>query len=133
MNEVWPLMRLLWRSRGAFDATFNINPSDTYQVFGDRLAGDVIMSGTFNIDRFGNFTANFNYSFKQPDNAWRYVDYSNETSIAAQNARIQSIPGNKGEIISNFEESRNQFLKDLDEHRKIDFTFNKQISIKGRW
>jgi hypothetical protein len=133
MNEVWPLLRLFWRSRGAFSASFNIDPKDTYSVFGDRLAGDVSMTGTFKISETGNFVAKFQYAYKQPEDAWRYVDFSNETSIAAQNARMQSIPGNKGEVVSNFEEKRHKFLKDLDEHRKIDFTFDKRILIKGSW
>lgn len=132
VNEIWPLLRLLYLSKGAYKLKFNITPEKSYAEFGDRLGCNLNMDLDFKINSDGKWIANVNYNFKQDENAWRYVDYSRETSLSAHRARILALPGSNGE--TNWtEEKYKGYMDQLESLQKIDFSFTYKDRIKGKW
>lgn len=132
INEIWPLLRLLWKARGGYKLELHITPEDAYAEFGDRLGCNLSANLVFKIDDDGNWGVKFNYKFDQDDNAWRYMDYSKENSMAAQRARMLAIPGSKGEV----QWTEEKFKKDLalvEELKKKDFSFKYRAKHNGSW
>jgi hypothetical protein len=69
VNEIWPVLRLLWRSRGAYEITLTFDPISDGEEFG-RLASDYTASHHFKIDSSGNWAADFQYNLDLPDHPW---------------------------------------------------------------
>ena len=88
MNEIWPLLRLLYRTRGAFDIEIDFNPQADYSEFGDRLSCNFNALIIFNIDSLGKYTADLNFKFIQSANPWKYENYMGGDSNAAKRAQI---------------------------------------------
>lgn len=80
INEIWPLLHVLWKSLGPYTFTTRFNPAEDERVFGHRITGNYIANHSFNIDADGNWTAAFDYKFEQqPDRNWdnyKWPDYS---------------------------------------------------------
>ena len=80
VNEIWPLLRTLWRAVGAFEITVNNDPDLDMREWGDRLGCDYSGTQYFKIDAQGNWTADFTYKFKQtPEHPWvkfKWPDFS---------------------------------------------------------
>jgi len=70
MNEIWPLLRSLWRALGAYTITIEFDPEFDAQEFGDRLSCNYLAYHKFSIDKKGSWQAEHNYSFRQNDSAW---------------------------------------------------------------
>lgn len=132
VNEIWPLLRILWRTRGAYKISIDIDKDKSYQEFGDRLGADITASYRFSIDTLGNWKADFDFKFKQTENAWRYQDYSRETSLSAKRARSLAIPSSNGEI-SWTEEKYKKDMELLDNLKNTDFSFDFQYTDTGKW
>ena len=64
MNEIWPLLRLLWRAKGAYTIDMNITPEHSYAEFGDRLGCNLTANYKFSIDDAGIWSADFKFDFK---------------------------------------------------------------------
>lgn len=132
VNEIWPLLRLLWRARGSYSISIEIDKEKSYKEFGNRLGCDLTAIYNFDIDRSGKWTANFAFNFKQDDNAWKYQDYSRESSMSARRARILAIPGNNGESVWSTDVYK-KHIEQLDEHKKLDFSFSYNFKDSGQW
>ena len=70
VNEIWPLLRLIWRARGAYSITLKFDPASDLQEFGHRLASDYSATHNFTIDKSGNWSADFVYDLKLPKDPW---------------------------------------------------------------
>lgn len=70
VNEIWPLLRLLWRTRGGYLLTVTFNPTTDMQEYGHRIASDYTARHYFKIDAAGNWTADFDYKLELPENPW---------------------------------------------------------------
>lgn len=123
VNEIWPLLRFLWRAKGAYTIDINITPENSYAEFGDRLGCNLIANYKFSIDESGSWSADFKFRFKQDENAWMYQDYSRETSMSARRARQLAHPGSNGDVITT-SEIRNEHLKQAALLQNQDFSFN---------
>jgi radical SAM superfamily enzyme YgiQ (UPF0313 family) len=132
VNEVWPLLRLLWRSRGAYSIVINIDKDKSYAEFGDRLGCDLTADYKFQIDEEGNWSADFDFDFNQDANAWKYQDYSRETSMSARRARILALPGSEGEVQWNHA-IYDVHMAALEKLKSTDFSFKFNYKGTGKW
>jgi hypothetical protein len=87
MNEIWPLLRLLYKARGAFEIQLIFDPEIDYNEFGDRLSCNFSAQCDFSIDSLGKYHADFKYKFVQQESPWTYQNFSGGESLAAIRAR----------------------------------------------
>lgn len=132
VNEIWPLLRLLYLVRGGYHISISITPEQIYNEFGDRLGCELTAIYDFTISNEGAWQADFNFNFKQDDDAWKYHDYGRETSSSAQRARALAIPGSKGDVMWTMDKYKEDLIK-LDELRKHDFSFEYNFKGSGTW
>jgi hypothetical protein len=132
VNEIWPLLRMLWKSRGSYSIVIHIDKEKSYNEFGVRLGCDFTGNYNFSIDDTGNWSADFKFNFKQDVDAWKYQDYSRETSMSATRARTLAIPGSDGEVQWNYSIYDVHIAK-LEELKLIDFSFNYNYKDNGKW
>ncbi len=133
VNEIWPLLRLLWRTRGGYRIRVNISPDDAKNEFGDRLGCNLNAVYNFSITDAGDWQANFDFDFKQDTNAWRYQDYSREMSMSAKRARQLALPGSNGEIAEDFLPKLHEHMKQIEQLQEVDFSFNYKYTGSGQW
>lgn len=133
VNEIWPVLRLLWRARGGYKIKVNITPEHALNEFGNRLGCNLTAEYDFVINDQGQWTADFKFNFKQDENAWRYQDYSKETSMSASRARQLAVPGSNGEIASDWLEKLHTHMKLVEQLEKIDFSFDYRYNGTGQW
>jgi hypothetical protein len=132
VNEIWPLLRLMWRSRGAYTVDLTITPEFSNREFGDRMGCNFTGVFKFDIDANGHWIADFYYDFVQSDNAWHYSEFSRADSVAARRARKLALPGSGGESqFTNEEYSEEMTL--LDERKTWDFSFTHRYNGTGQW
>ena len=132
MNEIWPLLRLFWKSQGAYDIEIIFDPDQDLNEFSDRLAGNYTASYKFSIDANGNWDADFDCVYKQDENAWRYSDYSRADSVAASRARQLAEPESDG-ISTWTMEKYKKHMTLLDELILVDFSFEHKYIGNGIW
>jgi radical SAM superfamily enzyme YgiQ (UPF0313 family) len=132
VNEIWPLLRLLWRSRGGYDIKINITPQDIKNEFGDRLGCNFTAICEFTIDKEGKWKADFDFKFEEDADPWRYQDYSREKSMSAKRARILAIPGSDGEVTWNMDIYK-KHLELIEELQKKNLSFSYRYKNEGQW
>ena len=131
VNEIWPLLRLLWRTRGAYTIQVRITPEMAMNEFGDRLGCNFNALYDLRVEADGSWTADFKFNFKQDKNAWRYQDYSKETSMSASRARLLAVPGSNGEIASDWVETFHKHLKQVEQLQQLDLGFQYNFAGTG--
>lgn len=65
VNEIWPLLRTLWKAVGPYTITVKFDPTVDAKEFGFRIASDYTATHSFIIDNNGMWKANFYYKFIQ--------------------------------------------------------------------
>jgi hypothetical protein len=131
-NEVWPLLRMLWRTRGAFKLNLVFDPQQDSNEFGWNLSSNFTANIEFEINELGQWHADFDYKFVQADNAWSFNDFSTATSVAASRARKLAVPGSTGQVVYDDVE-RDHHLELLEQRRTLDFSFEYKYSNNGQW
>jgi hypothetical protein len=136
VNEIWPLLRILYLAKGGYTFKMKISKEVSYREFGDRLGCGLNADYFFKIDGEGNYLADFKIKFEQDkyENAdpWNYCDFSRESSIAAKRARTLALPGSNGEIQRNNE----KYEADMRRHAEIkslDLSFSYNYKSEGKW
>lgn len=79
VNEIWPLLRILWRMIGAYSIEVVFNPTVDMPEWGDRLVCNYTANHKFNINSMGKWSANFSYQFIQEPESYdgsQWDDYS---------------------------------------------------------
>ena len=148
VNEMWPFFRMLWRTRGGYEAEVKFNPDIDLREFGSQYGpGMYTAVFKFKIDDLGYWTADFDFEFNQIDNPYDdrarppegrkgpfYAqDYSRMMSNTASRARKLAKPtwsSDTGRGDSDFWE----LLKE-EEHlnKTIDFSFKYNYQGTGNW
>jgi hypothetical protein len=148
VNEMWPFFRMLWRTRGGYEAEIKFNPDIDLREFGNQYGpGMYTAVFKFKIDDSGQWTADFDFEFNQIDNPYDdrarppegrkgpfYAqDYSRMMSNTAARARKLAKPTwstDTGRGDSDFWE----LLKE-EEHlnKTIDFSFKYRYQGTGNW
>jgi len=132
VNEVWPILRLLWRSRGAYSIELNFSPELDLNEFGNRLAANFTSKILFSITDDGEWDADFTYEFKQSESAWKYNNYSQAESMAATRARRLAIPGSEG--VAQWDgEAYDAALLNVNKMNTEDLSFDYTFVSKGKW
>jgi hypothetical protein len=146
-NEIWPLLRSLWRVRGGFDIEIDFNPEIDKKEFGTTYGPPEMFMGEyrFSIDHDGNWTADFAYDFEQVENyldtrdkddpvygAFFPQDYSDYESNAAKRAKRLAKPS--WGMGTRSEEDWNALMSEaITLNREIDFTFYYEYKGSGKW
>jgi hypothetical protein len=90
MNEIWPLLRTLWRSLGAYQIHIQFVPDVDAMEFGDRLGCDYAADHKFAIDINGNWHAEHWYRFlhrhpdQSPDTNWPDMSFEHSCKLSGQ-------------------------------------------------
>ena len=127
VNEVWPLLRLLWRTRGAYKISIEFNPELDTKEFGNRLAGQLHSNINFKIDEDGNWTADFFFNLHQRDNPWSFFDFSYSTSVGSDRARKLS------GIKNNTETFDEKYKNAMETYNPLNFSFSHHYKGTGKW
>jgi len=144
MNEIWPLLRTLWRARGGYNITINFNPEIDIAEFGNQYGtGKYTAKFNFLIDNNGTWSANFEWNFVQhyEFNPYREQsrqgsffaqDFSKMTSNAAIRARKLAKPswGMEGRNGKEFMDIINE---EILLNNTIDWSFNYNWEDSGDW
>ena len=68
-NEIWPLLRTMWRAFGEFSISIRYLPQEDMQEWGFRLACNYTATHNFKINADGVWAADFSYQFVHEDPA----------------------------------------------------------------
>ena len=147
VNEIWPFLRMLWRTRGGYEAEILFCPELDLLEFGSQFGPAMYNANIkFKINDDGIWTADFHYKFEQIDNpdddrerpplgrkgAFYAQDYSRMKSNTAARARNLARPdwGTDGRDGQDFADL-------LDEetllNETIDFSFSHRYQGSGDW
>jgi hypothetical protein len=148
VNEMWPFFRMLWKTRGGYEAEILFNPTIDLKEFGTQYGPGMYNAlFKFKISDDGQWTAYFKYKFDQIDNPYDereppprgrkgpfYAqDYSRMMSNTAKRARKLAKPTWDVEA----GRSGDDFNVLLEEERilnnTIDFTFQYRYRGQGHW
>jgi hypothetical protein len=144
VNEIWPLLRSLWRTNGGYTTTINFNPELDSAEFGNQYGtGKYTAEFKFDISDEGIWDADFKWNFIQH---WEYEpykeenrqgpffaqDFSNMTSNAAVRARklakpVWGIEGRTGNDYSKLFDEENTLNK------SINWSFEYSYKSQGDW
>ena len=144
VNEIWPLFRILWRTRGGYTAKILFNREIDLQEFGDQYdPGTYTAEYNITIDHAGAWKADMKMSFEQqspeidnrPENRrgpFFAQDYSRIKSASSTRARKLAKPkwGESGRGDQDFMDLLNE--EEL-LNKTINFTFDFSWSGSGNW
>jgi hypothetical protein len=148
VNEIWPFLRMLWKTRGGYDAEILFNPDIDLKEFGVQFGPGMFNAVyKFNITEDGKWKADFKFKFDQIDNPFDdrlpppegrkgpfYAqDYSRLQSNTVKRARKLAKPSWSDED----GRSGQDFADLLDEEKMlnetVDFSFNLRYMGNGDW
>ena len=75
VNQIWPLLRILWRIFGAYEIEITFDPKFDLTGFGYRLSCDYFAKHKFSIATSGQWTADFSYRFSHSIGKYKNTDY----------------------------------------------------------
>jgi hypothetical protein len=145
VNEIWPILRILWRARGGYDISIKFNPTiDTAEFGGHFGTGLYTAEYNFNISESGIWNADFKIdfvqeydSFNDPREDYRHgpffaQEFSRMQGNAAIRARKLAKPkwGEKGRSHEDFDNLLNEefYLNQI-----TDWNFNWSWQGSGDW
>ena len=67
MNEIWSVLRTLWRALGAYKIEIQFDPQTDLMEFGDRLGCNYAANHQFSITEDGSWSANHSWKFEHTD------------------------------------------------------------------
>ena len=102
-NEIWPLLRMLWRARGGYTAEIRFDTAQDLTEFGEHVACPITAVYKFAITDRGAWSADFDISYQQPqftagiphktpDQPWCAIDFGRNNSNSAIRARRLARP-----------------------------------------
>lgn len=140
VNEIWPLLRTLWRVRGGYEFTLLFNPKIDLVEFGTQFGpGAFNAEYKFKISPAGQWAADFQMKFTQinPDPATDHREPEYQGPFIAQEySRIKSASATRARKLAKpiwGEEGRNDlhFWELLTEERVLNRTIN--FSFEHSW
>jgi anaerobic magnesium-protoporphyrin IX monomethyl ester cyclase len=75
VNQIWPLLRTLWRTFGAYEIDMKFDPQLDLRGFGNRISCDYQSRHHFIIDDRGFWKADFIYNFQHQHGKYQDKDY----------------------------------------------------------
>lgn len=145
VNEIWPFLRMLWKTRGGYFAIIKFNPDIDLKEFGSQY-GPGMFNATykFRITDDGKWTANFEFKFDQVDNIFdERVGERRGPFYAQDYSRIQANTAKRARALAkpswDLQEGRSgSDFNDLLEEEKwlnqtVDFSFQHSYKGTGNW
>jgi hypothetical protein len=148
VNEMWPFFRMLWKTRGGYEATIKYNPDIDLREFGSQFGPGMYNAVfKFKITEDGKWNADFDYEFNQIDNPYDdrepppkgrkgpfYAqDYSRMMSNTAARARKLAKPTWSAEAGRNDADFWELLVEEEKLNATIDFTFKYHYIGEGDW
>jgi hypothetical protein len=162
VNEVWPFLRVIWRTRGGYKLKLLFKPEWEYAEWGARNAAPLDAEYIFEIDDNGNWNADFKWDYQQTEldyewkddqwideynnlqtsietwgPVWGIVDFSRENSNAAARARKLAWKGtdlaSKDPWNAHDPKWFEQAKREFMTTRHIDFSFKYAWKGSGKW
>lgn len=147
VNEMWPFFRMLWKTRGGYDAVVKFNPEIDLREFGSQFGpGMYTATFKFSINDAGKWSADFDYEFNQIDNPYddRPVaegrkgpfyaqDYSRMTTNTATRARKLAKPTWSDETGRSDSDFWEMLLEEERLNKTTDFSFKYHYVGTGDW
>ena len=161
VNEIWPFLRILWRTRGGYKLNLKFNKEWEYEEWGARNAAPLDANYDFEIDDDGNWTADFWWDYQQDrydtwddkywiengvekmsvdpwSPVWAIMDFTRDNGNAVIRARKLAW---KGDEDKKSKDPHNAFdskvFKDQQmefyDFRDTDFSFKHKWQGKGSW
>ena len=145
VNEIWPVLRVLWKARGGFTITVRFSPELDNKEFGGHFGtGMYNAEYKFTITTKGIWSANFKINFKQvysnkndPRKSQRHgpffaQEFSRMTGNAAQRARTLAKPrwGDQGRSYQDFDDL---LKEEFALNRTVDWSFDWEWQGTGDW
>jgi hypothetical protein len=132
INEIWAILRLLWRWRGAYSIVIDFDKQKDWDSFGDRLGCNITGSVKFQIDSSGHYKINYDYTFIQSNSTWIYHSYDEADSLAAERARRLTYKGSDGKSTHTYEQLCAD-CKVVEKLAEIDLSFKFNENYEGTW
>ena len=145
VNEIWPILRVLWKARGGYNITIRFSPELDNKEFGGHFGtGEYTAEYKFSITTEGVWSADFKINFKQvysnkndPRKSLRHgpffaQEFSRMTGNAAQRARKLAKPrwGDQGRSYQDFDDL---LKEELYLNRTVDWSFDWEWQGTGNW
>ena len=145
VNEIWPILRVLWKARGGYNITIRFSPELDNKEFGGHFGtGEYTAEYKFSITTEGIWSADFKINFKQvysnkndPRKSLRHgpffaQEFSRMTGNAAQRARKLAKPrwGDQGRSYQDFDDL---LKEELYLNRTVDWSFDWKWNGSGNW
>lgn len=128
VNEIWPILRLFYRTRGAFDIEIRFDGEEDGREFSHWLGLPFYATYKFAIDEEGNWKADFKLDYKQPEDVWCCNIYNDLDSNAVK--RIQTWAKKSKYPKVTLEEAYEDYLHN---YKDIDLSFNYHYVGEGKW
>lgn len=130
VNEVWPLLRMLYRTRGAYKIEIKFDNQKDTREFSMFLGDDLNANIKFEIDDEGNWDADFDFKYIQHADAWKYNRYEQKQTNALK--RIIILSGKENEPLWSID---NKTGDDMAEefNKTLDFSFDYKFKESGKW
>ena len=74
VNEIWPLLHIMWKTRGGYKFSLKFNYEWELQEWGVRNAAPLYADYIFKINDTGKWRANFNWDYRQTHTDYVYPD-----------------------------------------------------------
>lgn len=133
-NEIWPMLRLLWKTRGGYKLEFRIDPDEFNASMWHGGKGLAKFGATykFDIDADGNWDADFDMVLTQPDNPFEFQDFSDNTSNSSLRARQLAKPDWGMDSMPS--DLKNEYLHECARmNKELDLSFDLNWKQKGNW
>ena len=145
VNEIWPILRTLWRARGGYTISIRFSPELDNKEFGDHFGTGIYDAVyKFSINTQGQWQADFKISFQQvyssvndPRESHRHgpffaQEFSRMSGNAAQRARTLAKPrwGDQGRSHQDFDDL---LAEELELNQTTDWSFDWSWQGTGDW
>jgi len=128
VNEIWPLLRIFWKTRGAYKMELNFDEHIDTEEFSTFIGSPFNAKILFEIDAAGKWKADFDFDFKQPKDYWHHNSFANSNSNASK--RIEIFARKSKFPKKTLEEGYNDLMEN---YVNIDLSFKYNYVNEGQW
>ena len=122
VNEVWSLLRILWKMKGAFNIEITADPKIDAEFLGDSFGkNELSYNIKFDIDDEGNWAMKLNFDFEQVDEPFSFIDLDLNPSHITEAISIHSKGQQTEDEISEVKSRADRYNKEIDLSFQLDW------------